>query len=311
VIPAFGKEGDYMASRAIYRPSKTDRVFDVANIVIILIFTLIVLYPIIFVVMASVSNPAQIFDTPLLLWPRGFSLDGYKEILQNKDILVGFKNAIIYTFLGTLVNLIVTTLGAYPLSRKEFVGKGFFTIFFTITMFFSGGLIPTYLVNQQLGIINTIWVMILPGAVSVYNMILMRTYFQQNIPSELLESAYVDGANDLQLLWKVVLPLSTPIIAVMAMFYGVGRWNDYFNAMIYLQDRSKFPLQLILREILVQGQFGDTSKALINSANAQTMLMKLTLKYSVVVVSTLPVLLFYPVVAKYFEKGIMVGAIKG
>ncbi|MEE6716560.1 carbohydrate ABC transporter permease [Schleiferilactobacillus harbinensis] len=300
-----------MASRAIYRPSKTDRVFDVANIVIILIFTLIVLYPIIFVVMASVSNPAQIFDTPLLLWPRGFSLDGYKEILQNKDILVGFKNAIIYTFLGTLVNLIVTTLGAYPLSRKEFVGKGFFTIFFTITMFFSGGLIPTYLVNQQLGIINTIWVMILPGAVSVYNMILMRTYFQQNIPSELLESAYVDGANDLQLLWKVVLPLSTPIIAVMAMFYGVGRWNDYFNAMIYLQDRSKFPLQLILREILVQGQFGDTSKALINSANAQTMLMKLTLKYSVVVVSTLPVLLFYPVVAKYFEKGIMVGAIKG
>lgn len=300
-----------MASRAIYRPSKTDRVFDVANIVIILIFTLIVLYPIIFVVMASVSNPAQIFDTPLLLWPRGFSLDGYKEILQNKDILVGFKNAIIYTFFGTLVNLIVTTLGAYPLSRKEFVGKGFFTIFFTITMFFSGGLIPTYLVNQQLGIINTIWVMILPGAVSVYNMILMRTYFQQNIPSELLESAYVDGANDLQLLWKVVLPLSTPIIAVMAMFYGVGRWNDYFNAMIYLQDRSKFPLQLILREILVQGQFGDTSKALINSANAQTMLMKLTLKYSVVVVSTLPVLLFYPVVAKYFEKGIMVGAIKG
>ncbi|WP_225048272.1 carbohydrate ABC transporter permease [Lacticaseibacillus kribbianus] len=300
-----------MASRAIYKPSKADRVFDVTNILIISIFTLIILYPIIFVVMASVSDPSKIFDTPLLLWPRGFSLDGYKEILQNKDILVGFKNAVIYTFLGTMVNLIVTTLGAYPLSRKEFVGKGFFTIFFTITMFFSGGLIPTYLVNQQIGFVNTIWVMILPGAISVYNMILMRTYFQANIPSELLESAYVDGANDLQLLWKVVLPLSTPIIAVMAMFYGVGRWNDYFNAMIYLQDRSKFPLQLILREILVQNQFGDTSKALIASANAQTMLLKLTLKYSVVVVSTLPVLLFYPVVAKYFEKGIMVGAIKG
>ncbi len=297
--------------KAMYKPTKSDKVFDIVNMCILIVFTLIILYPVLFVVNASFSDPGKIFDTPLLLWPRGFSLDGYTEILKNKDIVVGFKNAILYTGLGTLVNLIVTTLGAYPLSRKEFVGKGFFTIVFTITMFFNGGLIPTYLVNQQLGIINTIWVMILPGALSVYNMILMRSYFQQNIPAELIESAYVDGANDLQLLWKVVLPLSTPIIAVMAMFYGVGRWNDYFTAMIYLADRSKFPLQLILREILVQGQFGDTSTAVVSSANAQAMLLKLTLKYSVVVVSTLPVLLFYPIVAKYFEKGIMVGAIKG
>lgn len=298
-------------AKAIYRPSKGDKVFDIVNITILLIFTLLILYPIIFVVNASFSDPTKIFDTPLLLTPRGFSLDGYTEILKNDDILIGFRNAVFYTFAGTLVNIAVTTLGAYPLSRSEFRGKGFFTLFFTITMFFSGGLIPTYLVNQQLGFVNTIWVMILPGALSVYNMILMRTYFQQNIPGELIESAYVDGANDMQLLWKVVLPLSTPIIAVMAMFYGVGRWNDYFNAMIYLQDRSKFPLQLVLREILVQGQFGDTSQALLDSASAQTMMLKLTLKYSVVVVSTLPVLLFYPVVAKYFEKGIMVGAIKG
>ncbi|MEO1780790.1 MULTISPECIES: carbohydrate ABC transporter permease [Enterococcus] len=298
-------------TRAIYRPSKGDKVFDIVNITILLIFTLLILYPIVFVVNASFSDPTKIFDTPLLLTPRGFSLDGYTEILKNDDILIGFRNAVFYTFAGTLVNIAVTTLGAYPLSRSEFRGKGFFTLFFTITMFFSGGLIPTYLVNQQLGFVNTIWVMILPGALSVYNMILMRTYFQQNIPGELIESAYVDGANDMQLLWKVVLPLSTPIIAVMAMFYGVGRWNDYFNAMIYLQDRSKFPLQLVLREILVQGQFGDTSQALLDSASAQTMMLKLTLKYSVVVVSTLPVLLFYPVVAKYFEKGIMVGAIKG
>ncbi len=297
--------------KAIYRPSKGDKVFDIVNITILLIFTILILYPIVFVVNASFSDPTKIFDTPLLLTPRGFSLDGYTEILKNDDILVGFRNAVLYTFSGTLVNIAVTTLGAYPLSRVEFRGKGLFTLFFTITMFFSGGLIPTYLVNQQLGIINTIWVMILPGALSVYNMILMRTYFQQNIPGELIESAYVDGANDMQLLWKVVLPLSTPIIAVMAMFYGVARWNDYFNAMIYLQDRSKFPLQLVLREILVQGQFGDTSQALLDSASAQTMMLKLTLKYSVVVVSTLPVLLFYPVVAKYFEKGIMVGAIKG
>nr|WP_225423274.1 carbohydrate ABC transporter permease [Lacticaseibacillus yichunensis] len=281
------------------------------NIVIITIFTLIILYPIIFVIMASLSDPNKIFDTPLLLWPRGFTLKGYTEVLKNGDILTGFGNAVLYTFAGTMVNLIVTTLGAYPLSRKDFVGKGPITIFFTITMFFSGGLIPTYLVNQQLGILNTIWVMILPGALSVYNMILMRTYFQANIPNELLESAYVDGANDLQLLWRVVLPLSTPIIAVMAMFYGVGRWNDYYTAMIYLTDRSKFPLQLILREILVQGSFGDTSTALSQGADAQMMMLKLTMKYSVVIISTLPVMLFYPVVQKYFEKGIMVGAIKG
>ncbi|MFD1433022.1 carbohydrate ABC transporter permease [Lacticaseibacillus yichunensis] len=300
-----------MASRAIYKPTRGDRVFDIVNIVIITIFTLIILYPIIFVIMASLSDPNKIFDTPLLLWPRGFTLKGYTEVLKNGDILTGFGNAVLYTFAGTMVNLIVTTLGAYPLSRKDFVGKGPITIFFTITMFFSGGLIPTYLVNQQLGILNTIWVMILPGALSVYNMILMRTYFQANIPNELLESAYVDGANDLQLLWRVVLPLSTPIIAVMAMFYGVGRWNDYYTAMIYLTDRSKFPLQLILREILVQGSFGDTSTALSQGADAQMMMLKLTMKYSVVIISTLPVMLFYPVVQKYFEKGIMVGAIKG
>ena len=218
----------------------------------------------------------------------------------------------IYTGLGTLVSVLVTTLGAYPLSRKDLRGRSMFTLFFTITMFFGGGLIPTYLVNQRLGIINTLWVMILPGAVGVYNMILMRTYFQQNIPSELVESAYMDGANDLQLLYKIVLPLSTPIIVVIAMFNGVGRWNSYFDAMIYLRDRALFPLQLILREILIQGQFGDdVNQTLVGSAQAELMMLKLTLKYSVVIVSTLPVLLFYPIVAKYFEKGILVGAIKG
>ncbi|MFC6315375.1 carbohydrate ABC transporter permease [Lapidilactobacillus achengensis] len=295
-----------------YTRTKGDKVFDVVNGVLITIFTLIVLYPLIFVINASFSDPTRIYEVPLLLWPRGFNWRGYTEILKDKDILIGFKNAVVYTALGTVINLVVTTLGAYPLSRKELKGKGFFTLFFTVTMFFSGGLIPTYLVNQQLGIINTIWVMILPGALGVYNMILMRTYFQQNIPNELVESAYIDGANDMQLLWKVVLPLSTPIIAVMAMFYGVGRWNDYFNAMIYLQDRSKFPLQLILREILIQGKFGDSAnQTLQGSAQAELMMIKLTLKYSVVIISSLPVLLFYPVVAKYFEKGILVGAIKG
>ncbi|EOT44009.1 MULTISPECIES: carbohydrate ABC transporter permease [Enterococcus] len=295
-----------------YISTKSDKVFDVVNVVIITLLTLILLYPIVFVVNASFSNPNKIYEVPLLLWPRGFNVNGYTEILKNKDILVGFKNAVIYTGLGTLVSVLVTTLGAYPLSRKDLRGRSMLTLFFTITMFFGGGLIPTYLVNQRLGIINTLWVMILPGAVGVYNMILMRTYFQQNIPSELVESAYMDGANDLQLLYKIVLPLSTPIIVVIAMFNGVGRWNSYFDAMIYLRDRARFPLQLILREILIQGQFGDdVNQTLVGSAQAELMMLKLTLKYSVVIVSTLPVLLFYPIVAKYFEKGILVGAIKG
>jgi putative aldouronate transport system permease protein len=292
--------------------SKSDKIFDVINIVLICLLTIILIYPVIFVVMASFSNPNKIYEVPFLLWPRGFNINGYIEILKNKDILVGFKNAILYTALGTSVSLIVTILGAYPLSRKDLRGRSFFTLIFTITMFFGGGLIPTYLVNQQLGIINTIWVMILPGAVGVYNMILMRTFFQQNIPSELIESAYMDGANDMQLLYKIILPLSTPIIVVIAMFNGVGRWNAYFDAMIYLRDRAKFPLQLILREILIQGQFGDdVNQTLVGSAQDELMMLKLTLKYSVVIVSTLPVLIFYPLVAKYFEKGILVGAIKG
>ncbi|OAB46376.1 carbohydrate ABC transporter permease [Paenibacillus antarcticus] len=292
--------------------SRSDKIFNWLNIVLVGIFTLIILYPLLFVVFASLSDPRQIFDNILLLWPRGFTLEGYKRVFDNQDIWMGFKNAIIYTVLGTAVNVIMTTLAAYPLSRRDFRGRNVITMLFTFTMFFSGGLIPSYLVNQQLGIVNTMWVMILPGAVSVYNMIIMRTYFQQNIPLELEESAFIDGATDMQLLIKVVLPLSTPIIAVMMMFYGVGRWNGYFDAMIYLSERELFPLQLILREILVQNQMGDAAnQAIMNSNQGEVNALKQSIKYAVVVVSSVPVLIFYPIVSKYFEKGIMVGAIKG
>lgn len=292
--------------------SKGDKVYNVINIVLVGMITLIILYPLLFVVFASLSDPRLIFDNVLLLWPKGFTLDGYKRVFDNPDIWMGFKNAVIYTVLGTAVNVIMTTLAAYPLSRRDFRGRNVITILFTFTMFFSGGLIPTYLVNQELGIINTMWVMILPGAVSVYNMIIMRTYFQQNIPLELEESAFIDGATDMQLLLKVVLPLSTPIIAVMMMFYGVGRWNGYFDAMIYLSDRELFPLQLILREILVQNQMGDSAnQATMSTSQSEVNLIKQSIKYAVVVVSSVPVLIFYPIVSKYFEKGIMVGAIKG
>lgn len=292
--------------------TKGDKLFTIINIILVSVISLIILYPLIFVVNASFSDPTRIYEVPLLLYPRGFNIEGYKEVLKSTDIWVGFKNAVLYTVLGTIINLIVTTVAAYPLSRPGLRGKRIITLFFTITMFFSGGLIPTYLVNQQLGIINSLWVMILPGALGVYNMILMRTYFSQNIPNDLIESAYIDDANDLWLLWKVVLPLATPIIAVMAMFYGVGRWNSYFDVLIYLQDRARYPLQIILREILVQGQFGqDMNQVIAGSAESELLMLKMTLKYSVVIVSSLPVLLFYPVVAKYFEKGILVGSIKG
>lgn len=295
-----------------YQLSRGDKIFNWFNMVLVGILTLVILYPLLFVVFASLSDPRQIFDHALLLWPKGFTLDGYKRVFGNSDIWMGFKNAIIYTGLGTAVNVIMTTLAAYPLSRRDFRGRNVITMLFTFTMFFSGGLIPTYLVNQSLGIVNTMWVMIIPGAISVYNMIIMRTYFQQNIPLELEESAFIDGATDMQLLIKIVLPLSTPIIAVMMMFYGVGRWNGYFDAMIYLSDRNLFPLQLILREILVQNQMGDSVNQAIMTANqSEVNSLKQSIKYAVVVVSSVPVLIFYPVVSKYFEKGIMVGAIKG
>ncbi|WP_059054120.1 carbohydrate ABC transporter permease [Paenibacillus senegalimassiliensis] len=296
----------------MYQLSRGDKVFNGFNMILVGIFTLVILYPLLFVVFASLSDPRHIFDQVLLLWPRGFTLEGYKRVFANGDIWMGFKNAVIYTALGTAVNVIMTTLAAYPLSRRDFRGRNVITMLFTFTMFFSGGLIPTYIVNEGLGIVNTMWVMIIPGAVSVYNMIIMRTYFQQNIPVELEESAFIDGATDIQLLLKVVLPLSTPIIAVMMMFYGVGRWNGYFDAMIYLSDRNLFPLQLILREILVQNQMGDAANQAMMSVNqSEVSALKQSIKYAVVVVSSVPVLLFYPVVSKYFEKGIMIGAIKG
>ncbi|WP_262315953.1 carbohydrate ABC transporter permease [Lacticaseibacillus parakribbianus] len=301
-----------MVNLKVKAETKADRTFDVVNVILVAIITLLLLYPLWFVVMASFSNPREIFKTPLLLVPQGFNLEGYKMIFTNKDIWTGMRNSVIYTVLGTLVNLVMTTLAAYPLSRRELKGKGPLTFFFTFTMFFSGGLIPSYLLNQMLGIVNTVWVMVIPGAISVYNMIIMRTYFVQSIPTELEESAYLDGASDMQLLIKIVLPLSTPIIAVMTMFYGLGRWNSYFDAMIYLSNRSLFPLQLILREILIQNQTLANNSQLLTTNTMDTISQsKEAIKYASIVISTLPILVLYPITAKYFEKGIMLGSVKG
>ncbi|MFC4810631.1 carbohydrate ABC transporter permease [Paenibacillus sp. GCM10023250] len=293
------------------RRTASEKLFDFINVFLVLFILLVILYPLLFVIFASVSDPRLMFEHPLLLWPKGFNLNSYAKVFENKDIWMSYKNTILYTFVGTTVNIIMTMIGAYPLSRRHFYGKGIFTFLFTFTMFFSGGLIPSYLVNKQLGIVNTMWVLVLPGAVSVFNLIIMRTYFQTRIPVELEESAYVDGANDFHLLYKVVLPLSTPIIAVMLLFYGVGHWNSYFEAMIYLSDRSLFTLQLILREILVQNQMDSMLSVSVDEQYAERMIVKEGLKYAVVVVSSLPLLIIYPMLSKFFEKGILVGAIKG
>ena len=222
----------------------------------------------------------------------------------------GYLNTFIYTTVGTSINLLLTTMGAYALSRKNLYGRNVITAILIFTMFFSGGMIPTYLVVKSLHMLNTIWAMVIPGAISVYNLIIMRTFFQTSIPDELEEAAHIDGCSNIQTLIRIVLPLSTPILAVMVLFYAVSHWNTFFDGLIYLTDRNKFPLQLILREILIQNRVADMDSTLEESLIQQAIAVE-GLKYALVVVANLPVLIMYPFVQKYFVKGVMIGSLKG
>jgi putative aldouronate transport system permease protein len=287
-----------------------DRWFDFANLSILSLVLVLVLYPLVYVVSASLSNPTLVLQGEVWLWPKELSLEAYKRVFENADIMIGYRNTILYTVVGTCVNIAMTTAGAYPLSRRDFYGRNAIMAFFVFTMFFSGGIIPTYLVVKSLGIINTFWVMILPGAVSVFNLIIMRTFFQNTIPLELQESAFMDGSTNTRILVSIVLPLSMPIIAVLILYYAVGHWNAFFNALIYLSDRKQYPLQLFLREILIQNQMEEMMSGDTQSMVEQQNLAE-GLKYAIIVVSSLPVLILYPALQKYFEKGIMIGAIKG
>lgn len=293
-----------------YKDSKGDLVFDIMNNIMLIIIMIITLYPLIFVVSASFSEPLNILEGKVWLLPKGLTLEGYKRVFANSDIMMGYKNTIFYTLIGTIVNIVMTIAGAYPLSRKDFLGRNNIMIFLTFTMFFNGGLIPTYLVIQNLNLINNFWVMILPGAVSMYNLIITKTFFQTTIPVELQEAAVIDGCSNIKILFKIVLPLSIPIIAVMGIFYGVAHWNAFFNALIYLTDRDKFPLQLIIREILIQNNMDDMMMVGAEDLARQQLLAE-SIKYAVVVVASVPVLMLYPILQKYFVKGIMIGAIKG
>jgi ABC-type sugar transport system, permease component len=287
-----------------------DRIVGAAIYILLTLILLAVLYPLVFVVSASISDPLSVSKGEMWLFPKDLSFIGYERIFSNPEIWTGYINTIVYTLVGTFLNLVMTIMAAYPLSRKDFSGRHVMTAYIVFTMFFSGGLIPTYLLVKNLGMINTMWALIIPGAVSVWNIIIMRTFFQTSIPNEIQESASIDGCSNLQTLWKIVIPLSMPVIAVMILFYGVGHWNAYFNGLIYLNDRDKYPLQLFLREILIKSEVDNMAGSM--DLSVQNHLMETeAIKYAIVIVANLPVLMLYPFLQKYFTKGFMVGAIKG
>lgn len=288
--------------------SKKDRVLLGVNYIFLALFVLIILFPLLYVLLASFLNPNVLITKGLAISPSDWSLVGYEKILGNEAMIRGFFNSLLYSAAFAATTVIVSVLAAYPLSVEGFVGKRFFMILFLITMFFSGGLIPTFLVVKDLGMLDTIWSIILPGAVSVFNIILARTYFM-GLPKELFQAAQIDGASELGIFFKIVLPLSKPIVFVLALYAFVGQWNSYFDAMIYLESNRLYPLQLVLRSILVQNQ---VDPGMISDALAQAELKKLSemIKYSSIIVSSLPLMIMYPFFQKYFEKGVLVGSIK-
>jgi len=292
------------------RSSREDRIFNIVNYSLLVIILLLISYPLFFVIIASISDPVDVSLGRVWLWPVNASMEGYRRILAHSDLWTGYRNTIYYTVAGTALNLALTLTGAYSLSRKDLPGRNIFMKFIVFTMFFSGGLIPTYLLINNLGLYNTFWVIIIINAVSVYNLIVARTFFQNNIPDELLEAARIDSCNDIKFFLMIVLPVSKAIIAVLVIFYAVTHWNSYYNGLIYLRDRNRFPLQIFLREILIQNQFGEDMQVDDPNELAVRMIAN-TMKYGVIIVASVPVLILYPFLQKYFMKGVMIGAIKG
>lgn len=285
-----------------------DRLFNTANGLILTTATVLCVYPLLYVFFASISDPAEIAAyRGVLLKPLGFSFSAYKAVLANPNIAVGYGNTLFLLVFGTSINLLLTSFGAYALSRKNLLLKSPVMFAIAFTMLFNGGLIPNYLLVRGLGLVDSRWALIVPTAISAWNLVIMRTAFAA-IPDSLEESAKLDGANDFQVLFKIVLPLSTAVVAVMVLFYGVSHWNAWFNAAIYLRDRDLYPLQLVLREILIQNS---TDSMLTGAATDDKAQLGETIKYATIIVSTLPILLIYPLLQKYFVKGVMVGAIKG
>lgn len=288
-----------------------DRAFNIGSYIFLTIILIAVAYPLYFVIIASFSDPVQVGTGKVWLFPKGFTLEGYKRVLGDADIIKGYVNTILYTFVGTCINLIVTLPAAYALSRKDLKGKKPLMFFFLLTMFVSGGLIPTFIIVRGLHLLNTMWALVLPVAMSTYNMIIARTFFQNSIPNELWEVATIDGCSIGRFFVEIVLPLSKAIIAILILYYGVSHWNSYYNAMVYISDRDKFPLQLVLRSILTKNQVPNNMIQADMDLMAQRQYLAEMIKYALIIVSSLPVLVLYPFLQKYFVKGVMIGSVKG
>ena len=287
----------------------SDLTFDIIVNAIGVVIVLIVLVPLIFVIAASFSDPDLVIRGEVLLWPKGFTTEAYTMVFENEDIWRGFVNSCFYTVAGTAISVVLTILAAYPLSRKNFQGRNIFMMLILFTMYFNGGMIPTYLLVRNLGMYNTVWALLIPAALSTYNLIVAKTFFENSIPTELYEAGTLDGCNNMQMLLRIVLPLSKAILAVLVLYYAVDIWNAYFDALIYIRDEDMHPLQIVLRNILLLGQ---TEQMGTNDAGmAEKIKMAEAVKYSAIVVSSIPMLLIYPFVQKYFVKGVMIGAVKG
>ena len=288
----------------------SDRVFNTCLTIFFVIFLIIIAYPLIFVVSSSFSSGNAVSMGRVILWPVEFTTIGYRLVFSHKAVWTGYMNTILYTLVGTAINIVMTVLTAYPLSRRQFQAKSLYMKFFLVSMFFGGGLIPTYLLVSNLGLVDTRAVMVVLGALSLGNAITMRAFFQTSIPYELLESAKMDGISDVGFLMKIVLPLSKAIMAVITLYYMVGHWNSYFTAMIYLRQRELYPLQLIIRDVL------NASKVDVSQMNDQSLIAQLSgssevMKFALIIMASLPMLILYPFVQKFFEKGVMVGSLKG
>lgn len=297
-----------MQEQTLMKRNLDEQIFDAVVNALAILIVVVVLYPLIFIVSASFSDPALVLNGEVILLPKQITLEAYRNVFQNDQIWSGYGNTILYTTVGTVINLIMTTLAAYPLSRPDLPGRGIIMFFVTLTMFFSGGLIPSYLLVKNLGMVDTMWALVIPGAIATYNLIVMRTYFQSNIPWEIQEAAHIDGCSNWKLLTHVILPLSKPILAVMILFYAVGHWNSFFNALIYIRSKEMYPLQLVLREVLMISQADAVDS---NAGLESKILLAESIKYVVIIISSLPVLLMYPFVQKHFVKGVMIGSLKG
>lgn len=290
--------------------SRGDRVFQIAVYAIIVLIAIFTLYPLVYSLSASISEPREILNGHVWLYPVNITTNAYQRVFRSADIQSGYLNTIIYAVAGTALNLLMTIAAAYPLSMKDMKGRNFITIMITFTMFFSGGMIPTYINIKNLGLLNTRWSVILPGMINVTNLLILRNYFINSVPDELHEAAEIDGSSPMNTLFTIILPLSKSILIVITIYYFVAHWNAYFDAMMYITKRNKWPLQVFLRQILLLSQMGDMAETM-GADDANTALLYASLKYAIIIIAALPLIIVYPLVQKFFEKGIMLGSVKG